>query len=407
MASGGRIHLLFIIQLVAMGAMEMSGPFWPVHLRSLQLSETVFTLSSIGVYVAPMLGIMLTARFWGRVGDRFGHRAMMMRALAGLALTQGLLAFAQDAGSILALRFLQGACAGFIAPAQAYGIGLVPVERRGRLFAFLQIATNLGSLFGALSGGFMLDHAPFAWINLSAAMLCTLCFAAVGVCLPPVTPSRPSLRPDLSMQGTPTVQWQVAPAIWTILALIGALLLARLATQAPFSLYVLDRFAQGNWATGLCYGLLALGFILSAGFWARHFDARSIAEGLRHLLRIVVCCALVTFAAGMTHSIILFAALYTIWGILLGATTPVLTAMVSRLSSDSGQGQAMGSVQSVSQCASIAGIALGGWFTQEAGIRHLYPLVAGLYLFSLGLVVLARMQAGRKAAPGLCSGASE
>ena len=33
------IYLLFAIQLVSMGAMEMSGPFWPVHLRGLAASE--------------------------------------------------------------------------------------------------------------------------------------------------------------------------------------------------------------------------------------------------------------------------------------------------------------------------------------------------------------------------------
>ena len=35
------IYLLFAIQLVSMGAMEMSGPFWPVHLRGLTASESV------------------------------------------------------------------------------------------------------------------------------------------------------------------------------------------------------------------------------------------------------------------------------------------------------------------------------------------------------------------------------
>jgi hypothetical protein len=35
------IYLLFAIQLISMGAMEMSGPFWPVHLRGLTSSESV------------------------------------------------------------------------------------------------------------------------------------------------------------------------------------------------------------------------------------------------------------------------------------------------------------------------------------------------------------------------------
>lgn len=82
------IYLLFAIQLVSMGAMEMSGPFWPVHLRGLASSESVFSFASIAVYVGPMLGIMVTSAFWGRIGDRHGHKLMMIRALAGLSLTQ-------------------------------------------------------------------------------------------------------------------------------------------------------------------------------------------------------------------------------------------------------------------------------------------------------------------------------
>jgi len=61
-----KIHLLFVLQLVSMGAMEMSGPFWPVHLRSLTSSDDLFTFAIVGVYIGPMLGIMLTSTFWGR-----------------------------------------------------------------------------------------------------------------------------------------------------------------------------------------------------------------------------------------------------------------------------------------------------------------------------------------------------
>ena len=172
-----QIHLLFVIQLVSMGAMEMSGPFWPVHLRSLSHSDDLFTFASIAVYVGPMLGIMLTSTFWGRLGDRFGHKAMMMRALFGLAITQLALAYANDVWLILMLRFLQGACAGYIAPAQAYGVSIESPARRAKLFAYLQVSTNVGSLGGALVGGLILDHAAFFWINFSAAILCAGCGA--------------------------------------------------------------------------------------------------------------------------------------------------------------------------------------------------------------------------------------
>ena len=164
----GIVRLLFALQLVTMGAMEMSGPFWPLRLKALCTSDAAFGLASTGTYVAPMLWIALTGSLWGRMGDRYGHRLMMVRALAGLAITQLGLAFAGDAVVIILLRFVQGACAGFSAPAQAYGVGLVPAECRGRLFAVLQVCTNVGSLGGAVLGGVILDHASFLWINAAA-----------------------------------------------------------------------------------------------------------------------------------------------------------------------------------------------------------------------------------------------
>ena len=198
------IYLLFAIQLVSMGAMEMSGPFWPVHLRGLTTSESVFSFASIAVYVGPMLGIILTSAFWGRIGDRYGHKLMMIRALAGLSLTQLGLALFSDIWVILILRFLQGAFAGYIAPAQAYGVSIEAPSRRARLFAILQISTNVGSLLGAVVGGLILDYATFFWINIIASALCAVCTVIAAVTLPDVPPVKKAPAADKALP--PAVQ---------------------------------------------------------------------------------------------------------------------------------------------------------------------------------------------------------
>ncbi len=98
------VQFLFIVQLLSMGAMEMSGPFWPLHIESMTSTE-LLSIAGTGVYIAPMLGVMLTSTFWGRVGDKTGNKVMMIRALMGLALTQLGLAFANDVWLVLILRF--------------------------------------------------------------------------------------------------------------------------------------------------------------------------------------------------------------------------------------------------------------------------------------------------------------
>ncbi|WP_426155330.1 MFS transporter [Pseudomonas sp. TSRC2-2] len=383
------IYLLFAIQLVSMGAMEMSGPFWPVHLRGLTESETVFSFASIAVYVGPMLGIILTSAFWGRIGDRYGHKLMMIRALAGLSLTQLGLALFSDIWAILILRFLQGAFAGYIAPAQAYGVSIEAPSRRTRLFAMLQISTNVGSLLGAVVGGLILDYATFFWINIIASALCAVCTVIAAVTLPDVPPVKKAV---VSAAATPVRRaslWRGSPLL-SLLGVMGILLLARMLPQTSFSLYVSSVFEVNNSVVGLCYGLLALGFILSATAWSRYFEHRGQQDTLQRMSYVVIGCIALTAVAGVTRNPLVFVAAYFIWGVLLGATTPVLMALISKNADSSQQGHVLGIAQGTAQFASIAGISAGGLLSQVYGLQYTYLFVCLAYGFALIPIVALR-----------------
>lgn len=380
------VQFLFMVQLFSMGAMEMSGPFWPLHLASMTSQERL-SIVGTGVYIAPMLGIMLTSTFWGRIGDRTGNKAMMVRALSGLALTQAGLAFANDVWIVLLLRFIQGACAGYIAPAQAYGIAMVPASQRTRLFAWLQVSTNVGSLAGAIAGGAILDLLSFFWINLSASIICALCAVLVAIVLPDdvaakkvtvavATPEQNTLFP-ISRGGRVT----------GLLLVLGLLLMSRMVTQTPFSLYVTHIFAAPNWLTGLAYGLQATGVIVSATLWARWFEFHNMKGTLNRILGVTGGCFLLMLLLALVRETWLFIGLYFLWGILLGATTPVLTALISRLSGEGRQSYVLGLIQSVSQFASIAGIALGGVVLLWPGLPALFISVALMYLITFAVTV--------------------
>ena len=410
MSPAATIRLLFAIQLVAMGAMEMSGPFWPLHLRRLAGSDAVFAFAGIAVYVGPMLGAMLTAGFWGRLGDRVGHKRMMIRALLALALTQAALACTSDVATILTLRFVQGACADFIAPAQAYGVGIASADRRSRLFAFLQVATNVGSLAGAVAGGLVLDAASFFWINASAAALCALCALAAWLLLPrppaSATPPPAAPRPSAAagalgtLGAVGTLGAGGRATVAGLLAIIGLLLLSRMLAQTPFPLYVTAVFGARHWLVGLCHGLLALGFVAAAPLWARHFEGRTVAQVLPPLACVAAGCALLTALAGLTRELSVFVAVYFAWGLLLGATTPVLTALVSRAVGPAVQGRVLGLAQSSNQLASITGIALGVGLSEWAGLASTYFFVALSYALA-ALLTLAVQRLLRSRAPSI------
>jgi MFS family permease len=383
------IYLLFAIQLVSMGAMEMSGPFWPVHLRGLTTSESLFSFASIAVYVGPMLGIILTSAFWGRIGDRYGHKLMMIRALAGLSLTQLGLALFSDIWVILILRFLQGAFAGYIAPAQAYGVSIEAPSRRARLFAILQISTNVGSLLGAVVGGLILDYATFFWINIIASALCAVCTVIAAVTLPDVPPVKKTVVTDKAAPVRSASLWQGSPLL-SLLGVMGILLLARMLPQTSFSLYVSSVFDVSNSVVGLCYGLLALGFILSATAWSRYFEHRGQQDTLQRMTYVVLGCIVLTAVAGVTRNPLVFVVAYFIWGVLLGATTPVLMALISKTADSSQQGHVLGIAQGTAQFASIAGISAGGLLSQVYGLQYTYLFVCLAYVVALIPIVALR-----------------
>jgi MFS family permease len=398
------IYLLFTIQLISMGAMEMSGPFWPVHLRGLTSSESVFSFASIAVYVGPMLGIILTSAFWGRIGDRYGHKLMMIRALAGLSLTQLGLALSGDIWVILILRFLQGAFAGYIAPAQAYGVSIEAPSRRARLFAILQISTNVGSLLGAVVGGLILDYATFFWINIIASALCAMCTVVAAMTLPDVPPVKKTTAANTpAAAGRTDSVWQ-SSALLSLLSVMGILLLARTLPQTSFSLYVSSVFDVSNSVVGLCYGLLALGFIVSATAWSRYFEHLTQQETLQRVTYVVIGCIALTAVAGVTRNAFVFVIAYFIWGVLLGATTPVLMALISKNADNSQQGHVLGIAQGTAQFASIAGISAGGLLSQVYGLQYTYLFVCLAYTVALIPIVALRywpvvMQPGQ-APPG-------
>lgn len=378
----------------------MSNPFWPVYLQQHYPDHASLALSGVGIYILPMLGMMLTSVWWGRMGDRYGHQWMMIRALLGLSLTQCLLAFSTSPLEILLLRFMQGALAGFIAPAQAYAAGLVQRDKPFKLFAALQVATNIGAFAGAVAGGAIWDTFSFVWINLCASALCAVCAVFTWLALPPLAkqadhatqqPSTPAKAADAG-NATATANTPDLPLIMlmSLMVVLGILIAARMVLQVPFSLYVSTELGLDKTTTGLMYGLMSLGFCLFASWWARYFEQADTAAVLRRQLWLILALASTATYLGMIEQhVVAFALGQLIWGILIAGSTPVLTALVARSIAQAQRGKFLGWTQSITQGCSAIGIAAGGVVVHLDALAVVYHIVTTVYVIGfLGLLLV-------------------
>lgn len=382
-ANSTALRLLVIIQLVSMGAMEMSGPFWPLQIqRLLGDAGAHYTglLSSL-VYAGPMMAAMILTPLWGRLGDRTGHKPMIIRALLALAACQALAALTFDPWLLVAIRVAQGALAGFIAAAQAYALACCGDSGRGHIMARLQSATAVGSLAGPVLGGWLMDISGFALLCYSATAVCLVC-ALVSLFLPSDTQ-----RLRKTHATTPTA----LPKGW-LGAMLGIIVLIQAAKMMPqpfYALYVADVLHAPGWLIGTSYAASALTLALSAPLWGRLFDRHSPAHTLRIIEWVTWACALTLACTALANEWLGFIASRLLWGMWQGALLPVAYTLIANTVAPAQQGFALGIGNSAAKAGALGGALLGGIGMGMVGLAHSFWLVALTYaLAALGIRII-------------------
>ena len=383
--SGAALRWLFAIQVLSMGAMEMSAPFWPLHLRELgQLSSQALAWASGLAYAGPMAMAMCFTPWWGRLGDRTGHKPMLLRALIALAVTQLWIATADDTVSILVARLLQGALAGFIAAAQAYGVCLVPSDRRGSLMANLQVATAIGSVMGPLAGGWIFDAFGFRLLNVVAAALCLASAIAAWLMLPAASP-----RPLQMSAGKSPRQPFALGAVSGLLVAIAVVQAGKMMPQTFFGLFAEQVLRAPAWVTGLCYGATGLGLCIAASFWAKRFEGQSGATILRQVEWICWACVAIVAVQAISRHLIIFVLARVLWGVCLAALLPVFYGLLSRETDAGQQGRVFGAGNSAAKAGALLGAGAGALTLAWIPIQYAFwPVVAVYALAAIGLRVI-------------------
>ena len=128
-------------------------PFLPLYFRVLGVTDVgaiaVWTGGSVGI--TPAVAAMMTP-LWGKLGDRFGRKPMVARALMSFIVVMTALAFVTAPWQVLALRFLHGVFAGYGALTLAMAAESAPADRMARAIGLVQMARRLGPTIGPVIG---------------------------------------------------------------------------------------------------------------------------------------------------------------------------------------------------------------------------------------------------------------
>lgn len=121
--------------------------------------------SSVWIVSAYLLTTTASAPLYGKLGDMFGRRRMVLIALTLFIGSSILCGLAPNMWSLIALRAIQGLGGGGLVGLGSAGIAdLVPLHERGKALSYSGAVFAAGSIGGPLLGGLFTDYLDWRWV---------------------------------------------------------------------------------------------------------------------------------------------------------------------------------------------------------------------------------------------------
>jgi DHA1 family multidrug resistance protein-like MFS transporter len=154
-------------------------PFLPLYIAELGTTD----IGEIALWTGLTLGATptvtaISAPLWGRVGDKYGSKVLIIRSLTAFILTKAAMAFVTAPWQLFALRALLGVFAGYGALTISMAAQSVPKDRMAYAIGTVQTGHRLGPAIGPVIGGLL---APV--VGLRNAFLVAALFYVVAMVL--------------------------------------------------------------------------------------------------------------------------------------------------------------------------------------------------------------------------------
>ena len=388
---------LWVAQVGTTLGFSFTFPFYPLFFEDIggfSTERAAFWAGMAGWVFG--VGMGLFSPIWGVIGDRFGRKLNVVRALALGGLFLAISGFSETPMQLMASRFVIGATSGVLPTIMALVAAHTPRDKLTFASGAVQSALFLGIALGPLLGGLVYDA-----FGMRAAFLATgaaLWLSMLVVILlvredfrPPPAGGNP-LAPFAAMWRISTSRLMLPLYGVVFLVLAGNLVIQ---PAIPGLVETVDGGSDTGVASGLVFAVMGIGAAVSSlvmGWMAGRY-------GLRPVLAIAsagaALASLVPYFAG--HYVSLAAGLLAI-SLCAGGLGGLVNGLIA-MRSPSGQ---HGAVFGASQVSHAVGVALGplagGAAVVTWGLRSVFLLEVGVFL--LVLVVIAALLAPTRAPAG-------
>ena len=367
--------------------MTLMLPFLPLYVEQLGVRGHAAVVQWAGLaYSAAFFAAALVAPLWGRLGDRFGRKSMLVRASFGMAVSTALVGMAHTAWQLTALRLLTGLAGGYASGSTILVATQTPRKRAGWALGVLSSGVMAGNLIGPLVGGAL---PPLIGIRgtfqLSGAVI-FLAFIATTLLI------KETPRPKPLAEAGGGAGWSSIPDKRPVVAMLATgmlLMLANMSIEPIITVFVAGLVSNPATVTltaGVVMSAAALGSILSASQLGRLADR----IGHRRIITLALSASAVLLVpqAFVTASWQLIA-LRFLMGVALGGILPCIAAVIRHSVPDRVVGSVLGYSISAQFAGQVVGPILGGFVGGRIGMQAVFLGTAGVMAAGAALNLFA------------------
>nr|WP_321929055.1 MFS transporter [Paraburkholderia guartelaensis] len=351
-------------------AMTLMLPFLPLYVEELGVRGHAAIVQWSGIaYSATFFTAALVAPVWGRLGDRYGRKPMLVRASLGMAITMSLIGMSRNIWQLVALRLLAGFAGGYSSGSTILVATQTPRHRSAWALGVLSSGVMAGNLIGPLLGGLL---PPLIGLRATFwAAGATIFVAFIATCVFVKEAPRPARVAHAAQKGG----WSALPDKRPIVAMLVTgmlLMLANMSIEPIITVYVATIVhdpARVTFVAGLAMSAAALGSIVAASRLGRVADrvghAKVIVAALAASALLLVPQAFVT--AGWQ-----LVALRFLMGVSLAALLPCIATVIRHSAPDHAAGSVLGYSVSAQFAGQVLGPLIGGFVGGHLGMRAVF-----------------------------------
>ncbi|WP_090082157.1 MFS transporter [Lentibacillus persicus] len=373
------------------GSLTMVLPFLSLYIEEFGNFSDAYVQNWSGWIFGITFGTaFLFSPLWGRIGDKYGRKNILIISALGMGLSVLLMGFADSVWELFFLRLFMGVFTGFIPMSQALISTQTPKAIAGRVLGTLQTGSVTGNLMGPMLGGVLADmfgySATFKWVSITIFLSGLLVLLGIREVILKNTGENAEKEETFSSKQV-ILHILGHPVLLAVMLISALVQIAHFSIQPILSLYVAEIHGPVSIAffSGMAFSAAGLGNLLMARRWGRIGDRVGY---IKILILLLFMAGIVYLPGAFVTNIWQLIILRFLLGIAIGGIIPVRIAYIRQAAPLSIQGEMLGYNTSLRFLGNIIGPALGGMLSGYFGISAVFFVTSGLLIASGAIMLI-------------------